>query len=309
MLKTILTILLGIAALVLLISLFVFVLYKLLNRTNGTIQSSGEKRKYLLYVPKSYDPARPTPLVISMHGFIEWPAHQMEISHWNKLADENGFIVVYPSGTGFPLRWGTLPRAGGENRGGRDVTFISDLIDKLEQDYHIDPARIYANGLSNGGGMAFLLACKLADRIAAVGGVAGAYSTPWSECSPSRPVPVIAFHGDADPIVPYGGAVRPTSKFVLPPIADWVARWAQHNGCTSPPVALPASGEVSGVRYTGCAQNAGVDFYTIHAGGHSWPGGKGLPKFIVGNTSQDIDATRVMWDFFLDHPLAVTGTN
>ncbi len=305
--KTILMIILVIAALAVLIPLGVIVLVKILNRTNGTIQSSGIARKYLLYVPKSYDPAKPTPLVISIHGFIEWPAHQMQISHWNKLADEHGFIVVYPCGTGIPLRWDAFPRAGGGNDGLRDVTFISDLIDKLEGDYNIDPTRIYANGLSNGGGMSFLLACKLADRIAAIGGVAGAYSTPWSECSPSRPVPVIVFHGDADPIVPYGGGTVSRAGFTFPSIADWVAGWAQHNGCAGPPLDLPASGAVSGIHYPGCVQNADVTFYTIHGGGHSWPGGKGLPKFIVGNTTQDIDATQVMWDFFSEHPLTTTG--
>ncbi len=217
--KTILMIILVIAALAVLIPLGVIVFYMTLNRTNGTIQSSGIARKYLLYVPKSYDKTKPTPLVISIHGFIEWPAHQMQISHWNKLADEHGFIVVYPSGTGIPLRWDAFPRAGGGNDGLRDVTFISDLIDKLEGDYNIDPTRIYANGLSNGGGMSFLLACKLADRIAAIGGVAGAYSTPWSECSPSRPVPVIAFHGDADPIVPYEGGTVSRAGFTFPAIA------------------------------------------------------------------------------------------
>jgi polyhydroxybutyrate depolymerase len=300
-------ILLAITALVVLIPLVVVVLFTILNRTNGSIQSSRQKRRYLLYVPESYDPSKPTPLIISMHGFIEWPDHQRQISHWNKLADENGFIVVYPMGTGLPLRWGTLSRPGSEDRAQRDVRFISDLIDKLETEYNIDPARIYANGLSNGGGMAFLLACKMADRIAAIGGVAGAYSTPWSECNPSRPVPAIVFHGDVDLIVPYAGGSVSRTGFTFPAIADWVAAWANHNGCASQPVTLSDRGEVSGIRYTGCNQNADVEFYTVHGGGHSWPGGKGLPKFIVGHTTQDIDATRMMWDFFRKHPLLIAN--
>ena len=69
-----------------------------LNRTNGTIISSGQKREYLLYVPRSYDRARPTPLVISMHAAALWSAAQMAITHWNRVADEHGFIVVYPAG-------------------------------------------------------------------------------------------------------------------------------------------------------------------------------------------------------------------
>src|SRR5205823_5650892 len=69
-----------------------------LNRTNGTVISSGQKREYLLYVPRSYDRARPTPLVISMHAAALWSAAQMAITHWNRVADEHGFIVVYPAG-------------------------------------------------------------------------------------------------------------------------------------------------------------------------------------------------------------------
>jgi len=293
----------GILGLVVLIVLGVFIAFTILNRTNGTIQSAGQARKYLLYVPPSYNSAKPVPLVISMHGFIEWPDHQRQISHWNKLADENGFIVVYPMGTRFPLRWGTITPSGDSTQAERDVTFISDLIDKLSAEYSIDPSRIYANGLSNGGGMSFVLACKLSDRIAAIGAVAGAYSMPWSACNPSRPVPVIVFHGDADPIVPYKGGTASPQKFTFPDIADWVAHWARFNRCASQPVDLPANGEVSGVHYTNCAQNADVEFYTIHGGGHSWPGGEVMPKVVVGHTTQDIDATRVMWQFFQKHPL------
>ena len=88
------------------------VAYLLFNRTNGTIVSSGERRSYLLYVPRTYDPSTPTPLVISLHGYSEWPAHQMQMTHWNDLAGQYGFIVVYPSGTRFPKRW----RAAGKRR-------------------------------------------------------------------------------------------------------------------------------------------------------------------------------------------------
>ena len=271
------------------------VLFTVLNKTNGKIVSSGEARRYLLYVPTTYDPAKPTPLVISLHGFVEWPAHQMQISRWNALAEEQGFLVVYPEGTGFPRRW----RAGGW-RGDPtpDVRFIADLIDRLAAEYSIDRSRVYANGLSNGGGMSFLLGCALSDRIAAIGGVAGAYAYPLDECQPLRPVPMIAFHGTADPIVPYlGGPARGTEPR-LPVIPDWMEARAALNGCDATPIALPSSGEASGIRYTGCAEGADVVFYTIAGGGHSWPGGEPLPEWITGPTSQDIDATRVMWEFF-----------
>src|SRR5712691_7180675 len=169
-----------------------------LDRTNSTIVSSGQQRSYLLYVPRSYDRTKPTPLVISMHAAALRPAQQMNLSRWNRLADEYGFIIVYPSGSGVPKIW-HVDRSAGLMR---DVRFISELIDTLRAAYNIDPTRIYANGLSIGGGMAFVLSCTLSDRVAAVGMVAAAQSLPSSWCTDKRPVPMIAFHGAADPIVP-----------------------------------------------------------------------------------------------------------
>ncbi len=289
-------ILLVILALLTLIAAVVAMVFTLLDKTNGSIESSGVRRTYLLHVSDNLDFTKPVPLVISLHGFAEWPAHQMQISGWNDLADEQGFIVVYPSGTGFPKRW----KAGGQPDGSadkwQDVTFISDLIDELEKQFDIDPARIYANGLSNGGGMAHLLGCTLSDRIAAVGSVAGAFVFPLEDCHPARPVPMIAFHGTVDPIVPYLGG--PTRDFIFPSIPQWMADRAIMNECNASPTQLPANGEASGVRYSGCSQGADVVFYSIQSGGHSWPGGEPLPEWIVGYTTKDIQATKTMWEFF-----------
>jgi polyhydroxybutyrate depolymerase len=215
------------------------------------------------------------------------------------LADEFGFLVVYPRGSGFPFRWRSF---GTQEEQFQDVQFISDLIDQLEKEYKIDQARIYANGLSNGGGMAFLLAGKLSDRIAAIGGVAGAYALPWTEYKPKRPVPAIIFHGTADPLVPYYH--KAVGRFsVLPDIPEWVQSLAVHNGCQTNPVPLPGNGSVSGVRYPGGTNNAEVVLYSVAGGGHTWPGGKAMPAFIVGKTTPDVDATRLMWSFFTEHPL------
>ncbi len=277
--------------------LMLMLAYTLADRTNGEIISSGVRRKYLLYVPPSYNPATPTPLVITIHGFAQWPTNQKNVSKWNPLADEYGFIVVYPSGTGFPKRWGAHGTANSLNPPLADVTFISDLIDKLESEYNIDPTRIYVNGLSNGGGMSYLLACQLSERIAAFGTVAGALLYPLDKCRPTYTVPMIAFHGDADPIVPYYGGPSGPFDMPFPVVPDWVAQYAAQNGCTTTNP-LPAPGEVTGVKYSGCNAGAEVHFYTIHGGGHSWPGGGYLPKAIVGHTTQDINATRMMWDFF-----------
>ena len=287
-----------------LLSIFVLIVivfavtWLFLNKTNGQIISSGEKRKYLFYVPESYDPTVPTPLVFNIHGFAQWPANQMKVSGWNELADQFGFIVVYPSGTGFPLRWRVSEDP--ENPGGpqKEVAFFSDLIDKLEDEYNIDSSRIYANGLSNGGGMTLQLACNLSDRIAAIGGVAGAYLFDFEECLPEHLVPAIFFHGKEDQIVPFGGGPSERYSLPFPNIPEFVHSYAQKNECDPDPYTVLETTNVSGIRYSDCREDANVVFYTIADGGHTWPGGSPLPEWITGKTSQEIDATRLMWEFF-----------
>lgn len=291
-------ILILLAALVLFSAILLGIYYIQSHSADQKLSTSGQQRAYLLYVPSTYQPGTPVPLVISIHGYAEWPAHQAQISRWNRLAEEKGFIVVYPQGTRFPLRWATVGE-GAES----EVQFISDLIHALSAQYNIDPNRIYANGLSNGGGMSFLLSCRLAESIAAIGTVAGAYLLPWEQCRPARPVPLIAFHGTADPVVPYSGGPSRSFDIPFPNIPAWMETYALHNGCAAPPASLPPSGEVSGLAYTSCANGADVVFYTITGAGHTWPSGEPLPQWIAGRTSQDIDATRQMWQFFEQHPL------
>jgi polyhydroxybutyrate depolymerase len=282
----------------------------ILDLTHGTIVSSDGEREYLLYVPPSYDDAKPTPLVISLHAGATWPAQQENLSRWNQLADEHGFIVVYPAGTG-EIGMIDMPRIWPVDREAdraRDVRFISDLIDTLMADYNIDPARIYADGMSNGGAMAFVLSCALSDRIAAVGLVASAQSRPFEWCTDDRPVPMIAFHGTADPIVPYHGGplgdpFNPV-KPMYPSIRDFVGSWARRNGCVAALTESVAAPNVTRLEYIDCARNAPVVLYSIHGGGHTWPGGKPLPKWWAGTTSNDIDATSCLWTFFRDHRLA-----
>jgi polyhydroxybutyrate depolymerase len=211
---------------------------------------------------------------------------------------ESGFIVVYPSGIG-----SAGPRVWHVGQG-RDVRFISELIDKLEAAYNIDSARIYANGLSNGGDMAFVLSCTLSDRIAAVGMVAAAHLLPWSWCTDHRPVPMIAFHGTADRMAPYNGGASWVAPESFPNIPAWTANWARRNRCAPDPVESAVAADVIRREYTNCADGAAVVFYTIRGGGHSWPGGGPLPEWFVGPTSRGIDATSQMWLFFRAHPLA-----
>lgn len=277
------------------------------NRDNGSFISSGEKREYLLYVPRSYDRSTPTPLVISMHGAGLWGASQRDISRWNELADSKGFIVVYPSGVGGKgVRiWRAEPGEGLK----KDVRFISALIDTLRTSYNIDSTRIYANGLSNGGGMSFALSCALSDRIAAVGMVAAAQTLPWRLCTDQRPVPMIAFHGTADPDVPYNGGSSWLSARPFPSTPKWAANWARRNRCASEPVDSAIARDVVRRTYMECADDAPVVLYTIRGGGHTWPGGMQLPEWFVGRTTRSINATGLMWTFFSEHRLPMERTS
>jgi polyhydroxybutyrate depolymerase len=116
---------------------------------------------------------------------------------------------------------------------------------------------------------------------------------------------MIAFHGTADPIVPYLGGPSRDPQVRFPAIPDWIAVRAALNDCDEPPAALPVKGDASGTTYTGCAGGADVVFYTLDGSGHGWPGGDPMPEWIVGHTTQDIDATRVMWEFF--RRFSITG--
>ena len=286
----------------LLLALVEAVSFHALNRSNGFMVSSGEEREYLLYVPASVDRTKPTPLVISMHGGAMWPAAQMQTSLWNRTADEHGFIVVYPSG----LRGrgpGGWHASGGPGQV-REVRFISELIDTLRASYNIDATRIYADGLSNGGGMAFVLSCTLSHRIAAVGMVGSAYLLPWEWCTDSRPVPMIAFHGTADRQTPYNGGKVWVAPKPFPSIPDWTANWARRNRCAPNPIDAVMAADVTRRSYTHCADDADVVLYTIQGGGHTWPGGDALPEWYVGSTTHNIDASSLMWAFFREHPLS-----
>jgi polyhydroxybutyrate depolymerase len=223
------------------------------------------------------------PLVLSMHGLSLNSAQQERLSGMSTAAERAGYIVAYPDGTGFIPRWDTA--------GDTDVQFLRDLIAQLEGRLSIDPARVYATGISNGAQMAYRLGCTNADQIAGLGLVAGGYP---DACQPSRPIPIVAFHGTADTILPYNGK---SGRLAIP---AWAAGAAAQNGCTSGPATSLQQGSVTGQTWDGCRDNAAVTLYTIAGGGHSWPGTH--ESFWSMMTTHDIDASPTMLAFFADHP-------
>jgi polyhydroxybutyrate depolymerase len=175
---------------------------------------------------------------------------------------------------------------------------------RLEASYNIDTTLIYANGMSNGGGMAFVLSCTLSDRIAAVGMVSAGLDPGWDWCKDHRPVPVIAFHGTADPVCLYNGGWSKLAGGAFPSVPGSIANWSRRNQCGPNPVESTFAPDVTRLQYTDCADNAGVVLYTVRGEGHQWPGGKRVPaEWMLGPYSGSIDATRQMWAFFREHQL------
>jgi polyhydroxybutyrate depolymerase len=255
----------------------------------GTLTSSGDTRHYLLHVPATYQSGAPTPLVINFHGYGSNSSQEEALSGMSHKADQAGFLVVYPDGLN--REWFDGPGANGKT----DQQFVRDLIQHLQAQYTIDPRRIYATGISNGGGMTNRMGCDLADVIAAIAPVEGAYNF-WQDCQPSRPMPMLAFHGKADNIVPYEGSRQ---RNLEPPIHDWAAAWAQRDQCDAAPTVTQPVQDVTREVWSSCQGGTEVILYSIENHGHSWPGSDRLPAI----TSQAINATDVMWDFFVAHPL------
>ena len=261
-----------------------------------TVMSSGVPRLVNVHVPTSYDPSRGTPLVLNFHGFTSDAVQEALLSQMSPKADDEGFVVMYPVGTGVPLSWNAGACCGtAAATGVDDIQFVKDLLQTAEDKLCIDPARVYATGMSNGGFLSHRIGCELADRFAAIAPVAGVLGVPT--CTPTRPVPVIEFHGTADPLVPYDGS----SILNFPSVPDTFAGWAQRDGCTGTPVQTYQNGDATCSTYQQCAGGAEVTLCTIAGGGHTWPGGTPVPT--LGATSTDIHATDAMWDFFVAHPL------
>jgi polyhydroxybutyrate depolymerase len=193
------------------------------------------------------------------------------------------------------------------------VQYIDDLLDELGQLLCIDTSHVFSTGMSNGGQMSSLLACRLADRVTAVAPVSG---VEWNEGCDGEPVPVMAFHGDADPIVTFdGGGLNanriadlqfykgnlPEDLPTNPGVFETLALWADHNGCRPEPVEEQVTDEVLRYEWEGCT--APTTLYVVQGAGHSWPG-RPMPEFEeqFGPGTTDIDATALMFELFLGPP-------
>ncbi|WP_254509023.1 extracellular catalytic domain type 1 short-chain-length polyhydroxyalkanoate depolymerase [Anatilimnocola floriformis] len=268
-----------------------------------------QKRSYLVHVPKDYDPKKPSPVVITLHGLAMDGSMMVWFSGLNKKSDEAGFIVVYPSGTGLGpfCSW----NAGGFRRkmaegGADDVAFIGKLLDELSTLVKVDEKRVYACGMSNGGMMCYRLAAELSDRIAAIAPVAGTIAIDDSK--PKRPVPVMHFHGSKDNIVPFEMKKSKSPSFIkLKGVEDSIQTWVKLNGCDETPIFETISKDddemkVTRKTYGGGRDKAEVVLVVIEEGGHTWPG-RQPPVGFIGKSAMNVSANDLMWEFFQKHPM------
>jgi polyhydroxybutyrate depolymerase len=242
------------------------------------IQSGLTSRAFYVHLPKDFDPNRYYPLVTFFPGKGSSAKGGEQATDFNSLPA----IIAYPEptiGKDGAHSWEGAPYSSGSD----DVSFVGAMLDTIQGQLCIERSHIYAAGMSNGGGMVSLLSCKLPDRFAAFGIVAGAMYYPDGGCVPPQPTALINIHGEDDGAVPYLGS--PTRK--LPQVDGWVARRAHNNGCSAIPTSTYTSATSVSTIWQSCTNGATVQNIRLLNTGHIW-----LPSAPV-----------TLWQFFRAHSL------
>ena len=276
--------------------------------TTLELEVGGHARTVLLHVPSGYTGKHAVPLVLNLHGSGSTAGQQEAFTGMDETSDAHGFLLAYPqasipAGAGFdwnvpgvPLVNGRPVPAGSAN----DVVFLTDLARLLERRYCVDAKEVYVVGFSGGARLASRLACEASGVFAAVAAVSGLRAP--APCPAKRAVPILAFHGTADPIDPYSGHGQPYWTYS---VATAARDWARRERCGKAATSHPAE-TVTLVRDTGCRNGSTVELYTITGEGHEWPGGPHLPvryTVLLGPQSDAIDADQLIWRFFTAHRL------
>jgi polyhydroxybutyrate depolymerase len=286
--------------------------YPLGVATADSLVHRGVTRTFRVYLPGSYDRSTPRPVVLNFHGGFGSGAQQEASARITEVANEAGFIAVSPDGVPDPVLGIRSWNGGGccgyaMNSNVDDVGFVRALLDRLEVTACIDRRRVYAQGISNGAILSHRLACELADRIRAIGPVAGTDMT--ASCEPTRPVPVLEIHGSADPFVPYGGGLGcGPGGIAYASVPETIEGWRTRGGCSDKSVPGAPRPESTCDRFPGCAAGVDVEQCTVTNGGHVWPGGtaplgSGIGGCAFGYQSQTFVASSELWNFFAAHPL------
>ena len=257
-----------------------------------TLVHDGQTREYTFYVPSSYQGTADVPLLFNFHGGAGDIASQIAIANMSALAEADGFIVVYPQALIDPNNGGSTSWTHKPPTDVDDIFFVEAMIDALAADYLIDENRVYACGYSNGGEFTFELACRLSDRIAAIGVVARSmFIDTFNSCSPSHPTAVVTIHGTNDD---YDGIIFGDITYYVS-LDDVNSYWSNFNNTDPTPVIvpLPNTNTSDGSTVEHHSWNNGddcvsVEHFKVNNGGHDWPGSFG---------NMDIDATEEIWNF------------
>jgi polyhydroxybutyrate depolymerase len=285
------------------------------------MNSGGRERTYIRYVPPGMQPGKAIPLVLDLAAYS--PASNEEsFSGFTKpdaagrvKADDVGAVVITPepvNGAGALLTWNYVGKPGWTD----DQLFVSDLLDNIEAATCIDLDRVLVMGFAVGGVFGSILACDQADRFAALVTVSGLYSP--ASCAPSKPLPVLSFHGTADRFIPFDGGVgsgagelglteETTAGMLFMGRREGALQssqaWADHDGCTVGPTEAPGAAGVTRKSWTGCTNGTTVELCVIEGGEHTWPGSNGMDALagLLGPVTHSFVANDVIWDFFSAH--------
>jgi polyhydroxybutyrate depolymerase len=253
-------------------------------------QSLGHAtRGYRLHLPKGFRPGQPASLLLMFHGRGGTGAEIEGASPFSRLADRRGFVVAYPQGLEAPDGSGSFWSTRGAS-GVDDVAFVRSLLVHLERQLCLDTRRLYAAGFSNGGGFVITLACRLADRVAAVVSIAGYFFQPSGGCHPVRAISMLEVHGAADDNVVYGGLPAAEGQPALTPVPVWLSEWARLDGCRPAPAVFQRSPQVMAERWSGCRQAAVILHYRLEQFGHA------IPAVVAGRPFGEL-----AWEFLEAH--------
>lgn len=272
------------------------------------LEHDGLERHLRVYRPDGHD--GPLPLLLVLHGGggsagnMEW----LTANGFDRIADRDGLLVVYPEGIGNSWNDGRSDlRAEATRRGIDDVAFLRALPAALAERFPVDLTRVYATGISNGGMMSFRLACDAADIFAAVAPVTANLAAELAPaCAPARPIPIAIVNGTEDPLVPWdGGQIRVllARRGEVLSTAATLDRWRELNNCgdvrTNPFTDDVADDATRLRRHLAlCADGTELLLFEIEGGGHTWPGGvQYLPQLLVGRTSRELTASEAIWSF------------
>jgi polyhydroxybutyrate depolymerase len=256
-----------------------------------TIRHDGEDREYFLHVPDTEPDESGMPLLFNFHGFAGTAESQLEWSDFRSLANEHGFLLVYPQGTEMNgvSHWNSALPGPSNKSTADDFGFIEAIITRLSNQHSVDAGRIYATGYSNGGFMSYSLACYKSDVFAAIAPVSSTMLNEFDgDCAPTRPVPVISANGTRDDTVPYNGGQEGYQA-----IDDVVDYWVNHNNITTQPEVTDVSSRIRHRLYTGGDNGVAVSQYRVERGEHVW--------FSEGFGGGSLAA--VVWDFMSAYDL------